>query len=271
MSSQVLSELTPEMNEQLRMEIGWSEVAGGLGQILLGYLTFFLANAIGIGLILIALYGIPDGTSKLQRMRAVDNASLWECYIGMAIAALGTLFAFILIAGGQFRCMMGSAERKGARWLMFFCVTCLFIAPALNIAAGAAFTQRGLNFDRGARMFTEMKFTQTGQHLQLVGFGIGLLYPLTFLLFLRSCASCMHAKALTAVLSLFLVFALTVTGYTGYLIYNPIPTQASEMLARLLGYGWLGLLLGYLGLIFATRLCLLNTIRRVRSPLELIG
>ncbi len=268
MSSQVLSELTPEMNEELRMEIGWTEVAAGLARILWGYLVCFLAIVIGLGMVAVSLYGLPDANG-MMRMRPANSSSLWECYTGLAILVLGCVFSYMMLASGHFRCMMGAAERKGARWLMFFCITCMFMGPALNFVAGVVGAERGINLDHGARTFTEMRFNQRGQNLRVVAFIISQFYPWLFLLFLRSVAACMHARILSTLLALFLVADLCLVGYTGYLIYNPMPSHVTGKMSMILLGGWVALGLGYLGFIAATRVCILMTMNRVRSPLEL--
>lgn len=266
MSSQALNEpLSPEMNEQLRMEIGWSEVGRGLGQILLGIFFHFIGAVAGVGLIMVALYGLPNDSGV--RTRAPGTGSLWLLYSGLATLVLINLLGYLTVASGQFRCMMSSSERQGARWLMFFCIACMFIGPAFNIAAAIAGSQRAFDINN-TKTFTEIHYTQTGQYLKLVGFGLGLLYPLFFLLFLRATAICMHARFHVMVLNLFLMYAIAVVGCTAYLLYDPRYALPQGLPVMALGFGWLGLILGYLTLIGVMRFCVLRTMERVRSPLD---
>jgi hypothetical protein len=267
MSSQALGEaLSPEMNERLRMEVGWTEVGKGLGQVLVGYLIGVVGTVVGVALIALSLYGIPEaGTLKV---RTQTNSSLWQFYIGLAILSLIGLFSFLYVAGGQFRCMMGASERQGARWFMFGCLTCLLMGPAFNIAAGIAGVQQAIDINRGPQAFTDIKYNQTGQYLKLIGFTISLLYPLSFLLFLRQTACCMHARAHSLVLSVFLMFAFPLVAVTGYYIYDPQFAAKYEAVGALLGMGWLVLGAGYLAIILIMRLCVLRTMERVRSPLD---
>src|SRR5207302_1175870 len=95
--------------------------------------------------------------------------------------------------GGQWRCLHGAAERHGARWLMFFCLTSLFAGPALNAASWVGGVTRGPDLQRGARTFGDIQFNTTGRTMQLASAVASLLYSLFFLLFLRAVARC-HAS-----------------------------------------------------------------------------
>src|SRR5262245_34815760 len=128
--------LETELNERLRMETGWEDVGKGLSQILFGYLTLVLGIGIGVGLIVLSVGnmghqpGRPPGRPSM--------ASLWQLYIGLGVLSVVGLLSYLFILAGQFRCMLGAAERHGARWFMFACITCLLIGPGLNIASGIA-------------------------------------------------------------------------------------------------------------------------------------
>jgi len=266
MSSYALgSPLTPEMNEQLRMESGWTEVGKGLGQILLGYLIIVGGSGIGMGMIMAALFGMPDEHGG--KLKSLKSGTLWVLYLGLGIMVLINFFGYVTVARGQFRCMMSASERKGARWFMFLCMTCLFIGPAFNIVAGIAGAERSLDLER-YQSFTEMKYTQTGQTLRLTGFALGLLYPLGLVLFLRAVACCMHSPALVMMLNLFLLYSLGLVGWTGYILYDPRYTLTQGPLMQGLTLGWVVLVVGYLVLIGLTRFCVLKTMERVRSPLD---
>src|SRR5262249_29742214 len=144
---------------------------------------------------------------------------LWYFYFGLAVVGLTNLFGFIIVASGQFRCMMGAAERFGARWFMFACLACLFISPTINIAASVAGAQPPLDI-HNPKSFTHIQYTQMGENLRLLGFALGLLYPLSFLLFLRSVACCMHSRGHVIALNVFLLIAMVLVAMTGYFLYD---------------------------------------------------
>jgi hypothetical protein len=259
--------LSPEMNERLRMEVGWTDVGRGLGQILVGYLIGFTGFVVGFGLVAWAVYGLPDDNGTFKP-RTPSVSHLWQLYFGLAILVLVTLYAYAYVAGGLFRCMMGSSERHGARWFMFAALVCMFMGPAFHVAAGIVGIQRGPDFNRASTALNEIKLNQTGQNLQLIGFAIGLAYPLCFLLYLRAAASCLQARIHVLLLNLFLLFAFPLVALTGYSIYDDTFATKNAQVAALLNLGWMGLSLGYLAIIFIMRLCILKTMERVRSPLD---
>src|SRR5262249_44622668 len=146
MSVSVEHELSAELNERLRMEVGWQDVGKGLSQVLFGYVTIFVGVAVGVGLVLISPYGMGG---QIRTGRTPSLASLWQFYIGMGILSVIGLIGYIIIIGGQFKCMMGAAERHGARWFMFACITCLLIGPAFHFTSGFAGLQRYPELKRG--------------------------------------------------------------------------------------------------------------------------
>src|SRR6266851_557130 len=107
-----------EFNEQLRMEMGWGDVASGLNKVLVGYGAMFLGTTIGFGLVAIGLYGLGGMAPEDVTRRGVSGAkpalsNLWALYGGLGILSVIGLIAYAIILGGQFRCMMGAAERHG--------------------------------------------------------------------------------------------------------------------------------------------------------------
>jgi hypothetical protein len=252
----------------LRMEVGWVEVGKGLGQILTGYLIFFLGIFIGASLVFYATFGLPDEHLQFKSSRTPGLGGLWALYIGMAILGLVGLFGYGYIAGGQFRCMMSSSERHGSRWMMFFCICCLFIGPALNVAAGIAGGQRYSELRRAASIYNAAPANPAEQYLQLVSFAIGLLYPFFFLLFMRAAACCIRARGLVMLFNVYLIFALAVAAATGIFVFDPGQLAKYPQVIALLPLGWGACGLGFLALVILSRIFILGTMQRIRSPLE---
>ena len=88
---------------------------------------------------------------------------------------------------------MGAAERNGARWFMFTCIVCVFLGPMFHIASGIASWQAVNDLRANPHRFESFQLNPIGQWLQLIGFGISMLYPLCFVLFLRAVAMCLGA------------------------------------------------------------------------------
>src|SRR5262245_57314168 len=192
----------PELafNEQLRMETGWSEVASGLNKVLFGYGFLFLGVCLGLGLIVIAMYGLTDPSQVSQigkkSVQAVKPSlgSLWCLYLGLGILSVIGFISYCIIVGGQFRCMNGAAERHGCRWFMFICIVCIFLSPGFEFASGVASYQSISELKKNPAKFQDIQMNPLGQWLRLIGFGISMLYPLSFVLFLRQVAVCLRVE-----------------------------------------------------------------------------
>src|SRR5437867_1187580 len=113
MNYEGVEEADLEFNDQLRMELGWSDVASGLNQVLVGYGSLVFGTTVGFGLILISMYGLPDETAKKVAAKP-SMGHLWALYLGLGILSIIGFVSYVIIIGGQFKCMMGAAERHGA-------------------------------------------------------------------------------------------------------------------------------------------------------------
>jgi hypothetical protein len=267
MSYAVEEPLNRELNERLRMEVGWEDVGKGLTKVLVGYFVVFVGTAVGIGLVILALHNL--GTNpNLQRNRTPPLGSLWQFYIGLGILSVIGLLSFVIILGGQLRCMLGAAERHGARWYMFLAITALIIGPAFHMASAFAGLRSFPDWKRGAMVLDELQLTELGRTMQLVGFGIGLLYPMFFILFLRAIALCMNSRGLAMFVNLYLLLAAGLTAVTGYLILNPAVFVRNPLALLLIGGGWVVSMIVYVVIILLIRVVIYQTMERIRSPLE---
>jgi hypothetical protein len=271
MQTELDQDLSYELNERLRMETGWNDVASGLARVLFGYLLFIVGVLVGVGLVVMSAFNSLFAETT-TRTGLPSIGSLWLLYIGLGILSIIGTFGYLIIMGGQWRCLHGASERHGARWLMFFCLTCLFAGPALNIAAGiGGGMTRGPDLQRGARTFREVRFTARARYMQLAGAAASALYTVFFLLFLRAVACCHGSQAHVTLVNFFLVFVavlLAVTGYVGYLHFNNLIKEDSDPRLYVLA-GWGVCFLFYLFLIGSIRSCILQSIARVRSPLDM--
>jgi hypothetical protein len=257
-----------EQNERLRMELGWGEVAKGLTQVLVGYGVLFLGMVIGIGLVVISMFGLRDALMKGGRPH---NGDLWQFYIGLGIISVIGLISFGIVVGGQFKCMMYASERQGARWFMFMCMACLLLGPAFHAAAGIASRQALAEIKNNPAKMRDLQFGPFAHRMQMTGFVISMVYPLCFILFLRAIAACLRSPIHVMVVNIFLVFAAVLVAATGYVLYNHPPGSMvlPPVEALALGGGWLVLGVLYIMLIVLTRICITTVMARVKSPLEM--
>ncbi|MCI0456102.1 MAG: hypothetical protein L0Z62_03870, partial [Gemmataceae bacterium] len=250
-----------ELNERLRMEPGWNEVASGLGSILIGYLVFFVGTAAGVGLILWSIFNtLSAGGGRVAGMPSIGT--VWIFYIGLGILSIVGTFGYLIVLAGHWRCMHGAAERHGARWLMFFCVTALFAGPALEVASYISGCQKGPELSRGASSFNDMQFTRTARYMQLAGAGATLLYTVLFLLFLRSVALCHGSRRHALLVNFFLLLMVLLVGgtvYVGYLTYTDPRAELARIRLGLIG-AWGAIVLFYLILIGVLRGCILRSV-----------
>jgi hypothetical protein len=265
----VMNDPDVELNEHLRMELGWTGVSSGLTKVLFGYALFFVGAVTGIALLILALGGTAGEMAK--RGGKPSLTSLWELYIGLGILSIIGLLSYGLIIGGQFRCMFFAPERRGARWFMLLCIACLFLGPAFHVGSVIASWQGVQEVRNNPGRLHDFHLSVAGQWLQMSAFGASMLYPLCFCLFLRATAACLNAVVHVWIINLFLLLGACMAAATAYLLLQhppggkPIAMQ--ELIMLNVGWGVLGLF--YIGLILAMRVCIANVMSTVKSPLEM--
>src|SRR5437588_8153263 len=91
---EVEQDLSYELNERLRMETGWNDVASGLARVLIGYLVFILGAAVGVALLFASAFNWLTGGS---RGALPSLGSLWLLYIGLGILSVVGTFGYLII------------------------------------------------------------------------------------------------------------------------------------------------------------------------------
>jgi hypothetical protein len=263
-------DISYELNERLRMETGWNDVASGLGKVLLGWLIFVVGTMIGVGLIVLSAFNWMF--SDAARTGAPSMSSVWMLWIGLGILSLVGTWGYLTIIAGQWMCLHGASERHGARWMMFFCLTALLAVPALNIASGIGGNmQRGPDLSRGAHTFREMRFSMSARYMQLASAAASLMYSLFFLLFLRAVARCHASPAHVMLVNFYLVFVgglvaiSAVVFWLGFQGRLPVDNDPRFWVIA----AWGVCFLFYLFLIASIRSCIIKSVARVRSPLDM--
>jgi hypothetical protein len=252
--------------DPLQVEYGWREVGKALTKILLGYFILVVGCMAGASLFVVALRG-----RELEILPKNPPKNLVEVLIifGSLLMGASAFISYGMIMVGKWRCLMSSPERRAAKWLMFTCMLCLLVGPVLNgifsVTGAGADNYRALK--KGRDGVADVKFEATGAILQLVGAALSLASTVLFVLFLRAVGSCFNSKTLVNGIHLYLLYVALLIGGTVQVSLNEGRALAKPDVVMALGLGWLGLALGYVLIIVATRICILTGLDRVRSPL----
>lgn len=226
-----MSALSRDFSATLRSEGAWSEVSAGLTKILLGYLVF----AFGV-----ALAGACIGSSivPLMQKKALKTEHLWMFYAGGGILKLAILISWGMVIKGQFTCLMSSTERNGARWIIFFCLTCVFMGPVLQWSAWIGGLATPIRWNLGPEGFQKVRFTMLGLYLLLASAISSGLYVLSFWYYLGTLTRCLEAPRAGMMVGLFaVVFGPALAG-TIYLAVGRVDARRLETLAPWVALCW---------------------------------
>lgn len=266
-SSLITQTSTPnDPGKPLQSEYGWSEVGKGLTRILIGYFIAVVGAAAGAGILLLAVYG-----KEMQLVSTGNkNTTLLIVMLGAGLIGLSSLLGYGFILAGKWRCLMSAPERNGAKWLVFSCILCMVIGPVLNVLCSLG--GEGYNNYKQLRYVREgtadVKFDSVGSILQLVGAVLSVISSKFFLLFLRAVGCCFNNRFLVTVIHLYLLYSALLLGVTGQIIYaSPRALTRPEILLGLIA-GWVLSALGYVFVVFLTRICIAHGTCHMRSPLE---
>ncbi len=254
-----------ENDDHLRMEFGWKDVESGLGRILVGYTVLiggllFCAALVVISVLHIAKHPTTPKNPNLPH--------LWLLYLGLGLTSLVCPISYVLILMGKIRCALNAPERNGARWLMFACLTCILMGPALNVTAGVTGMKERPDIRRGPDGIMRIRFNNVGLGMQVAGGIIGLGSLLFFMLFLRAIGRCFLDRGRILHVNLYLFFlALLVAGTLYAILQGPKPLARPALLLALLG-GMVLAFFWHLVLIGTSRTCIARGLKQIRSPLE---
>src|SRR5262245_15022685 len=183
------------------MELGWGEVAGGLGRIVFGYFLGSFGVATGLFLLILSFTGVPLKVFNKGDVIAIELTFT----AGLIILGASFLGSYYYIWSGKFRCMLHAPERYGTRWLMFGTLLCLTVSPVLEIAVG--FTGDGYaNYAALKRGEALNNLFNMMAILQIFGLVAGLLATILFVLFLRAIALCFDSQMCLLAIYTYLFF-----------------------------------------------------------------
>jgi hypothetical protein len=247
----------------VRNEYGWLDVQSGLVKILQGY-------AVMIGGLMFCAFLIVVSVLQIVRTEntRVPLGALWCFYFGIGLPMVIFPFGYGLIAIGKWRCLMNAPERFHCRWLMFACMVCLLMGPAINITANFTGLQTAPALKRGPMGFQQMKFTKLGAGMQIAGGVIGFGSLVLFVLFLRGIARCFQSEVRIRLADAYLAFLFALVGASAYAAYKIEQFAAKPLLLAGLGAGWVLVFVGYLLLIMVIRGCIAQGRASMRSPLD---
>jgi len=253
----------PTAGEHLRFELGWPEVRRGLGMILRG--CFIL---IGATMFLGLMIGIVITMSPKEREKIPWQVRDIGFFLGLGAFGLVTLYCYGCVLVGHWRCLLNAPERRGARWLMFACITCLLAGPALGIAASLTGVDQSPQFERGFNGFKAVKYSYEGAIMQLASGVVQVLASLLFILFLRAVAHCFEDKARVFLLDIYLVFTIVLLIMTLGIVVaagNPLALLGYSLLLAL---GWLANFAGYIVAVASIRACITAGLERHTIKLD---
>ncbi|HEY8504381.1 MAG TPA: hypothetical protein VIL46_07340 [Gemmataceae bacterium] len=220
----------------LAQEMGWREVASGLGRILAGCLLFVVAAA---GAVVVA----PLVAAKAQAARNLpgppDPAVTWLVMLSALGLASLVLLCYWLMISGQWRCALGAPDRCGARWFLFGCILCVLVGPAMSVAEAiiAASDPLAARFTPAQRVGAAVRLPLS--LTELVGVAVDLIGMVLFVLFIRSVGVCFDARRLISQAELYLTFSVGLIAMTLYLIFGADPAQLPRYVMLLVGIGWI--------------------------------
>lgn len=263
--------LTRELNDTLRMELGWEEVGKGLTRILMGYGLWIAGIVVGLMITLSPLIELGS-KAKPGRTPVVSIGHLWAIYAGLGLISVVSIFANGMILTGLWKCLINTAERNWGRWWVFICLVSLAMGPALSFGAGFGGLSRPPQLARGAAGMEVMRYTTIGVILQLSSFGFTLLHVVSFSMFLQAAAQCMASPWHIRICNLFLAFFVPLALVSAYLAVKVTvdPSQVMKVV-KPIGFvilGWGVALFFWLTMMAMVRSCILYTMSLVKTPME---
>ncbi len=277
-----------QLDELLRAEIGWTEVASGLARILFGY--FLLAVCIFLVVFVIVYSAVSTVTQATAAPRPgntppkEDLLLMWVIGLGLGMAGLLAIFTYIQIFVGKVRCVIHTPERCGARWFIFICMLTITIGPvlgslnsvAVNLSVDTPEKKMQLRKeliesmrrgdDTQTTVLAEIK--RTLNVTQIASMLVSLGTTIFFVLFIRSIGSCFQEKLLIVMSDLYLVFSTLLVVFSVYQVVFGGLTRGMLLLVAVLGIGGLVSIIWYIVLVIFARIVIVNRLKRVRSPLE---
>lgn len=255
--------ISSELNQSLRNEKAWIEVAGGLGKVLIGY------GALVFGWLIAAAFFYACFAPLLNN-KPMKLEHTWFFYIGVTTIILTGMLSWSMIIAGQWACLMNSPERRGARWIIFFCMTCVVMGPVLHKLAWFGGLSTPIRWAGGPQAFmgVKLKFTLLGLYLMCASLVTTGLYKLSFWYYLQTVTSCMGAKKAQFVVFFFFAVVLGMAAFTGWWAFGGLHPNKVSDLAKWVALGWVGVAFYWVFMIVVVKLAIEQTMAQVYNPMQ---
>ena len=250
--------------QNLRMEAGWYEVAKGLNRIFLGYLFLVLGMGIIGGLVGFAVAHMVAKPNDKGAMLGFEVT----CMVAIGAVILLTGYCYGKIVLGHWNCLKHAPERYGAKWMIFACITCVVMGPALNVSCSVGGVQKQAEFRRGPKGFKMPQFDQTTRYMQMASSAIALTSFLLFMGFLRAVALCFSDQARATHVTIYIVYFGLLWIGTYFLLFTKPGLLLQPPILVALGMGWVVSFFWHMVLIFLVRATINHRLELVKSPLE---
>jgi hypothetical protein len=250
-------------DQQLRTELGWTEVRSGLGLILRGWALMILAVGIAVAAIILTFTKNDRGSFHLKE----NNRDL-VLFLTIGFTGLAWLYSYGCIIVGHWRCLMNAPERRGAKWLMFACLTCILAVPALNFASGFSGVKRAPKMRHGIEDVRDVELTMGGTVMSAASAGCEVLSTVLFVCFLRAVTRCFDDRVRTLLVDIYLVLLGVCILGTIFLITGGLKPTVLALMALPLLAGWVACFVGYILLLLIIRMGITSGLSKLRSPLK---
>ena len=256
-----MREISTDFNAVLHGERTWDRVSAGLGRTMIGYAVGFLGLCIGLGLSATSIWQMMHGkTMKIEH--------IWMFYIGLAVLNLSWLFAWGLIVGGHFQCLMSSTERHGAKWIIFFCLTCVIMGPALYFLSWFAGMSTPMNWQLGLAGAQKIRFNTLGLGM-LVGSAIADgLYMLSFWYYLAVVAKCIRSQSAILMVGMYALVLGSAVAVTAFLIMNLDNVKHDPRLAIAAAGAWCVVGIYWFAMVGVVKVAIDRTMKMVGKPFD---
>ncbi|HMF11400.1 MAG TPA: hypothetical protein VKE94_03820, partial [Gemmataceae bacterium] len=191
------------------------------------------------------------------------DVGLW---LGLGLFGLVSLYCYGCLIVGHWRCLMHVPERRGARWLIFACLTCILAGPGLNLASNLTGVEKGVKWERGVDGIKELRMTKEGAIMQVSSVGFQVLGTIFFILFLRAVVACFEDRLRVLLVDVYLVLSILLFVATVYLVFSARDFEVLLKFALVLGAGWMVNFLVYLIVIGIVRNGIIRGLARLATP-----
>ncbi len=257
-----MAAISSDLNNALRAEKAWVEVARGLGKVLLGYAAL-IAGWLVAAAFLYSCY------APILNRKPLKIEHMWYFYIGLAVLKITGLLSWGLILAGQWRCLMSSSERKGAKWVIFFCMTCVVMGPVLHMLAWfGGLSSTPIHRWGGPQAMQSATFSVLGKYLMCASLITSGLYKISFWYYLHTVASCMGASKAKLFVTGFILAVVGMAGFTCWWWLGHLHVNLFNDLQLWIAVGWVSVSVYWVVMIVVVKVAIEQSMAEVHNPMH---